>query len=61
MNIQHVLKTLKEHADEEVKIHKEVFDESDKGVKYLFEKHLKDIMRIHKAFWKKLKKSAKGD
>jgi hypothetical protein len=36
-------------------------DESDKGVKYLIEKHLRDIMKIHKAFWNKLKKAAKSD
>jgi hypothetical protein len=61
MNIQHVLKTLKDHADEEVQIHKEVFNEPDKSIKYLLEKHLRDIMKIHKAFWNKLKKAAKSD
>lgn len=61
MNIPQVLKTLKDHAEEEVQIHKEVLTESDKGVKYLIEKHLRDIMKIHKAFWKKLKKAAKSD
>ncbi len=59
MNIQLILNTLKEHAQEEIRIHKEVFADTDKGIKDLLKKHLDDTMRIHKAFWRKLKKVAK--
>lgn len=60
MNIQLVLKALKDHAKEEVRIHKEVFSEAGGDVKDLVEKHLNDTMSIHKAFWKKLQKSVKS-
>lgn len=59
MDIQTILKTLKEHAQEEIQIHKEVFSDTDKGIKDLLKKHLDDTMRIHQAFWIKLKKAAK--
>ena len=48
MNIQHVLKTLKDHADEEVQIHKEVFNEPDKSIKYLYLK-VRKIKKKHKS------------
>ncbi len=60
MNIQLILKTLKDHAQEEVQIHKEVFSDANGDVKYLLKKHLNDTMRIHKAFWRKLKKAAES-
>ena len=59
MNIQFVLKALKKHAKEEVRIHKEIFNEAGGDVKNLVKKHLKDTMTIHKAFWTKLRKSIK--
>ena len=58
MNIQLVLKTLKDHAKEEVRIHKEIFNEASGDVKDLVGKHINDTISIHKAFWKKLKKAA---
>lgn len=57
MNIQLVLKALRGHARDEVRIHKEIFSEASGDVKDLVGKHLKDTMSIHKAFWKKLKKA----
>lgn len=57
MNIKLILKALKDHAKEEVRIHKEVFSEAGGDVKDLVEKHLSDTMSIHKDFWKKLKKA----
>ncbi len=60
MNIQLVLKMLKDHAKEEINIHKEVFSEAGGDIKGLVKKHLNDTMRIHKAFWKKLEKAAKS-
>jgi hypothetical protein len=61
MNIQLILKALKDHAEEEIRIHKEVFSEAKGDVKDLVKKHLSDTMLIHKAFWTKLKKIAKDD
>ena len=58
MNIQLILKALKDHAKEEVRIHKDIFSGAGGDVKDLVEKHLGDTMTIHKAFWKKLKKAA---
>ena len=60
MNIQLILKALKDHAKEEVRIHKEIFSEAGGDVKDLVEKHLKDTMEIHSAFWKKLGKATKS-
>ncbi len=60
MNIQKILKSLKDHANEEVRIHKEVFTGAKTDVKKLVNKHLKDTMSIHKAFWKDLKNAAKS-
>lgn len=59
MNLQLILKALKDHAKEEVRIHKEIFNEAGGDVKDLVDKHLNDTMKIHKAFWTKLKKSVK--
>lgn len=61
MNIQLILKALKDHAKEEIRIHKDIFSEAGGDVKNLVEKHLSDTMAIHKAFWKKLKKVAKSE
>lgn len=60
MNIQLILKALKDHAKEEVRIHKEIFNEAGGDVKDLVKKHLNDTMAIHKDFWKKLKKVVKS-
>lgn len=57
MNIQLVLKALKDHAKEEVRIHKDIFSKAGGDVKDLVEKHLNETMAIHRAFWKKLKKA----
>lgn len=59
MNINLILKVLRDHAKEEVCIHKEIFSEAGDDVKDLVEKHLGDTVAIHKAFWKKLKKVVK--
>lgn len=58
MNIQLTLKALRDHAKEEVRIHKEIFSEASGDVKNLVAKHMNNTMAIHKAFWKKLKKVA---
>lgn len=60
MDIQLILKALKDHAKEEIRIHKEVFIEADRDVKNLVKKHLNDSISIHKAFWKKLQKAVKS-
>lgn len=60
MNVKLILKELKNHAKEEVRIHKEIFSEAGGDVKSLVNKHLKDTMDIHKAFWKKLGKAIKS-
>lgn len=60
MNIQLILKALKDHAKEEVRIHKEAFNEAGGDVKSLVQKHLKETMSIHKVFWKKLRKAVKS-
>lgn len=60
MNINLILKALKNHAKEEVRIHKEVFGEAEGDIKDLVQKHLDDSMSIHKTFWKKLKKAAES-
>ncbi len=57
MNIELILKALKDHAKEEVRIHQEVFSEAKGDVKDLVQNHLKETMSIHKAFWRKLKKA----
>lgn len=59
MNIHTVLKALRDHAKEEVRIHKEVFEDADGSVKDIVQKHLNETMSIHQAFWKKLKKALK--
>ncbi len=60
MNIELILKALKDHAKEEVRIHKEVFSEAGGDVKDLVQNHLNETMSIHKAFWKKLQKAVKS-
>lgn len=60
MNIQLILKALKDHTKEEVRIHKEIFSEAGGDVKDLVQKHLSDTMTIHKAFWKKLRKAIRN-
>ena len=60
MNIQLAIKALKDHAKEEIRIHKEIFSEASGDVKDLVGKHLTDTMLIHKSFWGKLKKAAKS-
>jgi hypothetical protein len=53
------LKVLKNHASEELRIHKELLKESQDDVKHLLRKHLKDTVAIHKTFWNELKKIVK--
>lgn len=60
MNIDKALKALKDHAKDEIRIHKEVFAEAKGDIKHLVKKHLADTGAIHKAFWSKLKKAAKS-
>ena len=60
MNIQKGLAVLKKHAEEEIRIHKEILKEVNGDVKHLVGKHLDDTIAIHKAFWKELKKTAKS-
>jgi hypothetical protein len=59
MQINKILKALKDHYNEEKRIHKELFKQSDKGVVKLAKKHLKDNLIIHKDFWQQLKKAFK--
>ncbi len=60
MNINLILKALKDHAKEEARIHQEIFSEAKGDVKDLVQNHLKETMLIHKAFWKKLEKAIKS-
>lgn len=60
MNIQLILKALKDHAKEEVRIHKEAFSEAKGDIKDLVQHHLDETMSIHKTFWKKLQKAVKS-
>lgn len=53
------MEDLKNHAREEIRIHKEIFEEATGDVKDLVRKHLDSTAAIHKAFWKKLKKTMK--
>lgn len=57
MNIHLALKALKDHAQEEARIHKEVFSDAGEDLRNLAKKHLRDTMMIHKTFWNDLKKS----
>lgn len=59
MNIKSILEMLKNHANEEVQIHKDVIDEIGDDVKDIADDHLKKTMSIHKTFWKKLQKAVK--
>lgn len=62
MNISMILKALQDHAKEEIRIHKEVFANTDhKDMKALIKKHLTDTKNIHKEFWTELKKAAKNN
>lgn len=59
MNIKSILELLKNHAKEEVQIHKDVVNEIGDDVKEISEKHLQKTMSIHKTFWRKLGKAIK--
>ncbi len=59
MKLNKGLEALKKHAKEEVRIHKEIFQEGGSDIKHLVRKHLKDTVAIHKEFWKELKKALK--
>lgn len=59
MNIKKSIQALKDHAKEEVRIHKEIMKEAKGDLKHLAKKHLADTVEIHKKFWKDLKKSWK--
>jgi hypothetical protein len=60
MNTQKILQALKDHANEEIRIHKEVFASTDKTIQLLAKKHIKDTKVIHQEFWKELKKAWKS-
>jgi hypothetical protein len=59
MRLEKGLEALKRHAEEEVRIHREILQESKVDLKHLVRKHLKDTVAIHKAFWRDLKKAMK--
>ena len=59
MNLKKAIQALKDHAQEEIRIHQEIMEEAGGDVKHLAEKHLADTIEIHKRFWKDLKKSWK--
>lgn len=59
MNIKASIQALKDHAKEEVRIHREIIKEAKGDGKHLVKKHLTDTIEIHKKFWKDLKKSWK--
>lgn len=54
MGIKKSLKALESHAKEEWRIHAELIESRDKGVRQLAKKHWKDIKKIHKAFFRQL-------
>ncbi len=60
MNIKASIQALKDHAKEEVRIHREIIKEAKGDGKHLVKKHLADTIEIHKRFWKDLKKSWKN-
>lgn len=60
MNIKASIQALKDHAKEEVRIHREIIKEAKGDGKNLVKKHLADTIEIHKRFWKDLKKSWKN-
>jgi hypothetical protein len=60
MNINKIIKTLKKHVDDEVKVHKKVFNTKDKNIQQLVKMHIKDTVELHKKFWSELKKSSKS-
>ncbi len=59
MNLQKTIQALKDHAKEEVRIHKEIIKEAKGDAKHLIKKHLADTIQIHNKFWKELKDSFK--
>jgi hypothetical protein len=60
MNIKEILVALKNHANEEIRIHKDITKEAKGDVKHLVKKHLADTKAIHKEFWNDLKKAWKS-
>lgn len=60
MDVRKILKALKDHAREEVRIHREVFTGAKADIKKLASKHVRDTMSIHKEFWSELKAAVKS-
>jgi len=60
MNLKKSIQALKDHAQEEIRIHGEIMEGAKGDVKHLVKKHLDDSIEIHKKFWKDLKKSWKN-
>ena len=60
MNLKKSIQALKDHAQEEIRIHGERMEGAKGDVKHLVKKHLDDSIEIHKKFWKDLKKSWKN-
>jgi hypothetical protein len=60
MNIQKIIKALRNHANEEVRIHKDLFTDAKIDIKKMANRHLKDTVSTHKAFWKELKVATKS-
>jgi hypothetical protein len=60
MNIKASIRALKDHAKEEVRIHREIIKEAKGDGKHLVKRHLADTVEIHKKFWKELKESLKS-
>lgn len=59
MNVNKIIKSLKQHVDDEIKIHKKVFAGKDKSIQQLAKMHIKDTVALHKKFWSELKKNIK--
>jgi hypothetical protein len=60
MNAKQILLALRNHANEEIRIHKEIMTEAKGDTKHLVKKHLADTKAIHKEFWKDLKNAWKS-
>lgn len=60
MNLKKAIRALKDHAKEEVRIHRKIIKEAKGDGKHLVKKHLADTVEIHKKFWKELKESLKS-
>lgn len=60
MNTKEILLALKNHANEEIRIHTEIMKEAKGDAKHLVRKHLADTKAIHKEFWNELKKAWKS-